>query len=46
MGLQIIGPRGSDKRLLQIGAAWHAATDWPGRRPPSLWKRSDADDHK
>lgn len=34
MGLQIIGPRRSDKRLLQIGAAWHEATRWPDRRPP------------
>ena len=36
MGLQIIGPRGSDERLLRIGAAWHDATDWPGTRPPAL----------
>ena len=36
MGLQLIGPRGSDARLLQLAEAWHEATDWPGRRPPSL----------
>ena len=34
MGLQIIGPRLSDKRLLQIGAAWHDATRWSETRPP------------
>ncbi|WP_299692353.1 amidase [uncultured Tateyamaria sp.] len=34
MGLQLIGPRGSDARLLQLAEAWHQATDWPTRRPP------------
>ncbi|MFL4471406.1 amidase [Tateyamaria armeniaca] len=34
MGLQLIGPRGSDARLLRLAEAWHQATDWPGRRPP------------
>jgi amidase len=34
MGMQIFGARGSDRRLLQLGQAWHRATDWPGRRPP------------
>ncbi len=33
MGLQLFGPRGSDARLLSLGAAYHAATDWPKRRP-------------
>jgi len=33
MGLQLIGPRGSDGRLLQIAKTWHQATDWPGQRP-------------
>lgn len=33
MGLQLFGPRGSDARLLSIGAAYHAATEWPQRRP-------------
>jgi amidase len=33
-GLQIFGPRGSDRRLLRLGQAWHRATDWPNRRPP------------
>lgn len=33
MGLQVFGKRGADKRLLSIGAAYHAATDWPKKRP-------------
>ncbi|THH38933.1 amidase [Aliishimia ponticola] len=36
MGLQLIGPRGGDGRLLQLAESWHAATDWPGRCPPTL----------
>ena len=36
MGLQLIGPRGSDARLLQLAEAWHQATGWPDRRPPPL----------
>jgi amidase len=36
MGMQIIGPSGADARILAIGAAYHRATDWPGRRPPPL----------
>ncbi|MEZ5772737.1 MAG: amidase family protein [Defluviimonas denitrificans] len=36
MGFQIFGPQGSDAKLLSIGAAWHRATDRPGRRPPVL----------
>jgi len=36
MGLQLIGRRGSDARLLRLAQAWHRATDWPGRRPPEL----------
>lgn len=35
-GLQLIGPRGSDARLLQVAQQWHVATDWPGTRPPLL----------
>jgi len=35
MGMQLIGPRGSDRRLLELAQAWHEATDWPGRRPPA-----------
>lgn len=33
MGLQLIGRRGGDLGLLQLGQGWHAATDWPQRRP-------------
>ncbi len=33
-GIQLFGPRGSDARMLQIGAAYHAATQWPDQRPP------------
>ncbi len=36
MGVQLIGPRGGDGRLLQIAQAWHTATDWPNARPPKL----------
>ncbi|MEP1588367.1 MAG: amidase [Tateyamaria sp.] len=36
MGLQLIGPRGSDAKLLRLAEAWHQATDWPGRHPPKL----------
>ncbi|WP_420586823.1 amidase [Ruegeria sp.] len=33
MGMQIFGPRGSDARILSLGAAYHAATGWPQKRP-------------
>lgn len=33
MGVQIFGPRGSDAALLGLGAAYHAATEWPQKRP-------------
>ncbi len=36
MGLQLIGRRGSDAKLLRLAEAWHGATDWPDRRPPKL----------
>lgn len=35
-GLQLIGPRLSDARLLQLAQDWHLATDWPNARPPSF----------
>ena len=35
-GMQIFGPRGSDRMLLRLGQQWHRATDWPGRMPPDL----------
>ena len=33
-GLQLIGQRGADARILQLGQTWHTATDWPNQRPP------------
>lgn len=33
MGVQLFGKRGSDGDLLRLGAAYHAATRWPQRRP-------------
>lgn len=33
MGIQIFGRRGSDANLLALGAAYHAATGWPQKRP-------------
>ncbi len=36
MGLQLIGRHGDDAGLLQIAEAWHQATGWPDRRPPTL----------
>lgn len=33
LGLQLFGPRGADKALLQMGQAWHRATNWPAKRP-------------
>lgn len=35
-GLQLIGARGTDARLLQLAQDWHQATDWPNTRPPVL----------
>lgn len=36
MGLQLVGKRGADARILQIGQLYHDATDWPRRRPPEI----------
>ena len=36
MGMQIIGRRGDDAGMLRLAEAYHQATDWPGRRPPTL----------
>ena len=35
-GLQLIGSRGSDARLLQLAQGWHAVTGWPQKRPPKF----------
>ncbi len=34
-GVQLIGPRGSDGRLLQLAEQWHQATQWPQKHPPA-----------
>ncbi len=36
MGLQIIGPPRGGWGVLQLGQAYHRATDWPGARPPAV----------
>ncbi|MBL8584663.1 MAG: amidase, partial [Rhizobiaceae bacterium] len=36
MGMQLIGPRGTDLAILRLGQAYHEATDWPGRYPPRV----------
>jgi amidase len=36
MGLQLIGRRGADAKLLQLAKVWHDATQWPQKRPPLL----------
>lgn len=33
-GVQMIGAPGADAMILAMGQVYHAATDWPGRRPP------------
>ena len=35
MGMQIMGRRGDDAGMLRLAQAYHQATDWPGRRPPT-----------
>jgi amidase len=34
IGLQLIGPIGSDERLLETGMAFQRVTAWHERRPP------------
>ena len=36
MGLQLIGRRGDDAKLLRVAQAWHLQTDWPARQPPEV----------
>jgi amidase len=36
VGLQLVGRYRGDRRLLEIAAAWEAATGLTARRPPSL----------
>ena len=35
-GLQLIGPPGSDTRLLAVAEKWHQSTLWPQTRPPAI----------
>lgn len=35
-GLQIAGRFGADRKVLEIGEAWHRATDWPNARPAKM----------
>ena len=37
LGMQIIGRFGDDRSVLEIGQAWHEATDWPNARPPKIY---------
>ena len=34
MGMQLFGAYGADLDVLQLGQAYHLATDWPDTRPP------------
>ncbi|WPZ23271.1 amidase [Sulfitobacter faviae] len=36
LGLQLIGRRGRDARLLQLAQGWHEATGYPQAQPPRL----------
>ena len=36
MGLQLIGKRGCDAQVLQVGEAYHQATGYPQKYPPNL----------
>ena len=36
MGMQIAGPVGADAAVLALGQAYHLATDWPGKAPPTI----------
>ncbi|WP_223422460.1 amidase [Tateyamaria pelophila] len=36
MGLQLIGRRGADAKLLQLAERWHQATHWPRMRSPKV----------
>ncbi len=36
MGFQLFGARGADRRILQLGQAYHRATNWPEQRPPKV----------
>jgi aspartyl-tRNA(Asn)/glutamyl-tRNA(Gln) amidotransferase subunit A len=46
IGLQLIGPRYSEARLLAIAASYEEATDWHLRRPPVFAPKSAQNDQK
>ena len=33
-GMQLIGPKGGDDRLIALATAWHEVSDWGRNRPP------------
>jgi len=35
MGIQLLGKRGDDAKLLKLAQAYHVEIDWPGKRPPT-----------
>jgi Asp-tRNA(Asn)/Glu-tRNA(Gln) amidotransferase A subunit family amidase len=35
VGVQLVGPRGGDALLLELGAQLEAAAPWSDRRPPT-----------
>lgn len=37
MGMQIACAFGQDRKVLEIGEAWHQATDWPNVRPAKMY---------
>ncbi|MVO18296.1 amidase [Parasedimentitalea huanghaiensis] len=36
IGIQIFGALGQDREILSLGNAYHGATGWPDRKPPTL----------
>ena len=36
MGMQLVGASRNDAGILQLGQAYHAATQWPSKMPPKL----------
>ncbi len=37
IGMQIIGRFGDDRKVLELGQAWHDVTDWPNTQPPKIY---------
>jgi amidase len=36
MGVQLLGKRGTDAKVLNLAQAYHVRNDWPGNNPPAL----------